>query len=103
MQFREVMSSSAEFGWRVEGIRVHGARFPRDCKTLKSRADLDEALAWYFAGARHTVPSDVLASLAELRTRLELSQWFAQHELVSTSLLFVYDGVRARLPRLYRP
>eukprot|EP00966_Prymnesium_polylepis_P087568 2026305-Prymnesium_polylepis.1 len=46
MQFRENMSSSANMGWRIEGIRLPSGQH-EGCKTLKENDELKAALLWY--------------------------------------------------------
>jgi len=94
MQFREVRSSTATLGWRVEGVRrVDDARrvstYPAP-KLLQSRPELEGALRW-FCQRRPAVRAAFTRQLEALQAALESSSWFASNELVSSSLLFLYD------------
>merc|ERR1711998_395726 len=54
----------------------------------------DEAIRFFLqdrAGLQHTY----LARLKQIRATLESSEWFAHHEVVGSSLLFVYDSPAA--------
>ena len=98
MQFREVMSSSATLGWRIEGMMISdgagGVEKHPDCKNLRERAQLQAALAW-FLQARPALQAQLVARLDELHAALEGSSWFMSHEVVSSSLLFIYDDDEA--------
>ena len=92
MQFRESASSTATLGWRIEGISRAGEdECPHNCKELREVSDLKRALLWFTDG-RPEVHAAFVAQLRELRTALEGSEWFGRHEVVGSSLLFVYDG-----------
>ena len=90
MQFREATSSSASLGWRIEGIQLRGSKHPSDCKQLREPAELAQALLWFLQG-RAQLQRQVLERLEALQLALEASIWFVTHEVVSSSLLFIYD------------
>jgi len=95
MRWREVTSSSATLGWRIEGIRrarggAAASHYPAP-KLLREPEQLEQAVGWFCEG-RPAVRRAFAARLAELRAALEASRWFATHELVSSSLLLLYDG-----------
>mmetsp|Transcript_38081 Transcript_38081/g.94663 ORF Transcript_38081/g.94663 Transcript_38081/m.94663 type:complete len:618 (+) Transcript_38081:360-2213(+) len=90
MQFREMMSSSSNMGWRIEGIRLP-SQTHEDCKTLKEYSDLKKALLW-FVQSRVPEARRIHSRLVELREELEKSDWFFSHEVISSSLLFIYDA-----------
>lgn len=46
MQFREMMSSSSDMGWRIEGMRLPSKTHP-GTKTLKEYSELKDALSWF--------------------------------------------------------
>jgi len=94
MQFREVRSSTATLGWRVEGVRrVHDSRrvstYPSP-KLLQTKPELEGALRW-FCQRRPAVRAAFTKQLEALQEALEASAWFESNELVSSSLLFLYD------------
>ena len=81
MQFREVLSSSADYGWRVEGIRIP-SEAGVDTKTLRERDQLRAALLSYVQSSRD-VARAMHQRLSALRTSLEASSWFFRHEIIS--------------------
>lgn len=91
MQFRETHSSSASFGWRIEGLKLaQGGAEHIKCKNLRTRTQLLDALRVYTQG-RQRVVRGFLTQLESLRASLQQSEWFASHEMVGSSILFVYD------------
>ena len=89
MSFREARSSSAAFGWRIDGLLVNGSGYP-DCKELQSAGQLGDALH-HFVQGRADLAASFQVRLEHMSAVLAASDWFAAHELVGTSLLFVYD------------
>ena len=96
MQFREACSTSATHGWRIEGIHLSGAAAEKVkvSKDLKHRADVLKTLT-KFVQSRASVATDLCKQFTELRTALEASEWFMGHEIVSSSLLIIYDGAQS--------
>jgi len=94
MQFREQRSSSATLGWRIEGwVLPDGDGSEIDFKSLCTPEQLRGTLEAF----TRTAPSErpkIVGCLEKLRSILEGegSQWFLNHEVVSSSLLFVYEG-----------
>jgi len=92
MQFRENVTSTASLGWRIEGASVPDlGPAAYEFKKLKAPSDLREAVAW-FLQKRPRLHAAYLAQLIGIREVLEASDWFQRHEVVGSSLLFVYDG-----------
>lgn len=92
MQFREVRSSSAEFGFRIEGATaVGGVPYP-GCKELRTAEQLTDALR-YFVQSRVSLRSAFVERLKHMRELLDNSDWFRGHEVVGSSILFAYDEV----------
>ena len=90
MQFREACSTSQAFGFRVEGIHLDKGKYSV-LKSLKHKADLLKTLSDYVQG-REDVARALTGEFEKLRTALESSEWFMSHEVVSSSLLVIYDG-----------
>ena len=107
MQTRDLLSTSGRLGWRIESIHTHTeehAAGPSQGKaidespfsqpglrTLTTSSQLADALAYYTREAPG-VASRFLERLKRLKTVLESSHWFFSHELITTSLLFLYDA-----------
>ncbi|KAL5971138.1 Inositol-trisphosphate 3-kinase B [Taenia solium] len=73
MQWREALSSSADFGFRIEGIKDHDAKPSRDFKRLKDWSDIKGCLNKFTETSKHLQAS--------------LNSYF----MIGTSLLFVHD------------
>eukprot|EP00127_Corallochytrium_limacisporum_P007239 Clim_evm12s244 gene=Clim_evmTU12s244 len=98
MQFREEMSSSASEGFRMEGFRVHGEEGHAKAKRMRERPEIQGQL-WEFCVKNKDIVSSYLKQLEEIHTTLQASQWFKEHSVVGSSLLFVHekDGSAARV------
>lgn len=109
MSFRERMSSSATLGFRFDGVKsfsAGGAPDPdassfvlskRDTVKIRTREEVAECLR-KFLGGRRDVQRAMLLRLRNLRAALEGNEWFETHELIGSSLLFVYDRSAAGPP-----
>lgn len=111
MQFREQRSSSASLGFRIEGVRTLGSDYP-DCKNIRSKEQIMKALRFFLQASRTNlccqelvrlivvcrqshegIQEAFLARLKHIRDTLSTSEWFMTHEVVGSSILFVYDDV----------
>lgn len=101
MTFREKLSSSASMGFRFDGVRAFGPSGPdqeedvfvlnkKDTTKIATREQIQSCLRRYLNG-RPDVQAELLARLVELREALRGSDWFASHDMIGSSLLFVYD------------
>eukprot|EP00047_Mylnosiga_fluctuans_P005010 m.237856 g.237856 ORF g.237856 m.237856 type:complete len:331 (+) comp13207_c0_seq1:25-1017(+) len=92
MQFRETLSSTSALGFRIEAMNVAGvAESKSDIKKISSR---DHVLATIrkFLNGREDIKAKFQARMHDIRAALETSKFFATHEVVGSSLLFVYDS-----------
>jgi 1D-myo-inositol-triphosphate 3-kinase len=102
MRLRDHYSTSVAFGYRIDGISLASQRAeagsPRNApavlRSLRTESQLDAALSTFFEiGGRGPALREVFArKLLAFRDVLEASDWFARHECVGSSLLFVFDG-----------
>jgi len=89
-QTRERLSSSAEFGWRIDGLFAPFGDLETDPKRMRDDAQLEEALR-FFAKDDTAIISKFVNMLTELRRAFSQSAWLERREVVGSSLLFVYD------------
>ncbi|XP_053982740.1 uncharacterized protein LOC128878506 [Hylaeus volcanicus] len=94
MVWRETISSTATLGFRVEGIKLAHGGSSKDFKTTRSREQVTEALARFVEGYQHAVPK-YIQRLTAIKATLKASPFFATHEVVGSSLLFVHDAKNA--------
>ncbi|KJE95431.1 inositol 1,4,5-trisphosphate 3-kinase [Capsaspora owczarzaki ATCC 30864] len=91
MQFREQQSSSASLGFRVEGIKLADRKADTNFKTVKTEQDVADVFRHYLSLLPERHRSEFTARLELIRQRIESSEFFKMHEVVGSSLLFVYD------------
>ncbi|KAG9472500.1 hypothetical protein GDO78_019195 [Eleutherodactylus coqui] len=91
MQWRETLSSTATFGFRIEGIKRADGTCDTNFKKTKHREQVMGALEDFVDGNKNIL-RNYLTRLKELRIELEKSEFFKQHEVVGSSLLFVHDS-----------
>ncbi|XP_076244088.1 inositol 1,4,5-triphosphate kinase 2 isoform X1 [Calliopsis andreniformis] len=94
MVWRETISSTATLGFRVEGIKLAHGGSSKDFKTTRTRDQVTEALRRFVEGYPHAVPK-YIQRLKAIRATLKASPFFASHEVVGSSLLFVHDAKNA--------
>ncbi|XP_006621644.1 uncharacterized protein LOC102672274 [Apis dorsata] len=94
MVWRETISSTATLGFRVEGIKLAHGGSSKDFKTTRTREQVTEALRRFVEGYPHAV-SKYIQRLKAIRATLKASPFFASHEVVGSSLLFVHDTKNA--------
>lgn len=93
MQFRELQSSSCSHGFRIEAMKCRGSAPVTDLKKVKSSEEVTATLD-LFLGGREDVRQRLLRRLAEIRSRIEQSEYFKQREVVGSSLFIIYDDVK---------
>lgn len=91
MQYRDSTSSSLALGWRIEGVRIAGEPYSIPPRKITTREQAIAAIEWWLNGESHILEA-TLSRLLKLRSTLEESDWFRSHEVVASSLLFVYDS-----------
>ncbi|XP_073405363.1 inositol-trisphosphate 3-kinase C [Dendrobates tinctorius] len=91
MQWRETLSSTATLGFRIEGIKRADGTCDTNFKKTKYREQVMRALEDFVEGNKNIL-RNYLTRLKELRIELEKSEFFKQHEVVGSSLLFVHDS-----------
>eukprot|EP00039_Didymoeca_costata_P019122 m.336338 g.336338 ORF g.336338 m.336338 type:complete len:396 (-) comp17819_c0_seq1:100-1287(-) len=95
MTYREKISSSRSLGFRIEGIKLAGHEPMTEFKTKKSRDEVAAVLTTQFLPqeglVKYEVRKRLLERLLDLKEHLQVSKFFKEHELIGSSLLFVYD------------
>ncbi|KAH3748114.1 inositol-trisphosphate 3-kinase homolog isoform X2 [Dreissena polymorpha] len=90
MQFREHESSTADFGFRIEALRISGEPPTSNLKRVKTKEQIQRELL-RFVNKRRRVQDLMLDRLAEIREKVQQSPFFMTHELIGSSLLLIYD------------
>ncbi|CAI8030977.1 Inositol-trisphosphate 3-kinase A [Geodia barretti] len=91
MQWRETISSSSSLGFRIEGIKTSEGNSLKEFKTTKLEEDVKCALR-DFISENPCVKEPFLRRLCDIRAAMEQSEFFRRHEVIGSSLLFVYDS-----------
>ncbi|XP_027562355.1 inositol-trisphosphate 3-kinase A isoform X1 [Neopelma chrysocephalum] len=91
MQWRETISSSANLGFRIEGIKKADGTCNTNFKTTKTQEQVLQVFVEFIEG-NTTILKKYLKRLQEINVILESSDFFKRHEVVGSSLLFVHDG-----------
>ncbi|XP_054683456.1 inositol-trisphosphate 3-kinase A isoform X2 [Grus americana] len=91
MQWRETISSSANLGFRIEGIKKADGTCNTNFKTTKTQEQVLQVFVEFIEG-NTTILKKYLKRLQEIHIILESSDFFKRHEVVGSSLLFVHDG-----------
>ncbi|CRK90100.1 CLUMA_CG003818, isoform A [Clunio marinus] len=93
MVWRETISSTANLGFRIEGIKKDDLK-SKDFKTIKSRDEVKEMFKEFCNGYPHALPK-YIQRLKAIRATLEHSEFFKSHEIIGSSLLFLHDRKHA--------
>lgn len=100
LSWRDAASSSSSLGFRIEGIRRGDGKYD-GCNLLREIPAMIKALRWFLGSSQASLRTAFLSKLVALRDALAASPWFLSHELVASSLLFVYDGHNVSEPAVY--
>uniref|UniRef100_A0A1B6D9K3 Kinase n=1 Tax=Clastoptera arizonana TaxID=38151 RepID=A0A1B6D9K3_9HEMI len=93
MQFREQQSSTCSHGFRIEAMKFRGSPPVTDLKRVKNSEDVIDTMS-LFLGNREDAKQRIVGRLTEIRSRLEQSKYFKQHEVVGSSILIMYDDTK---------
>ncbi|XP_013410106.1 inositol-trisphosphate 3-kinase A isoform X1 [Lingula anatina] len=91
MIWRETVSSTANQGFRIEGIKKADGSSSRDFKTTRTREQILDCFISYTDNNKNIILK-YMRRLKAIRATLEASPFFARHELIGSSLLFVHDN-----------
>ncbi|KAE8289939.1 Inositol-trisphosphate 3-kinase A [Larimichthys crocea] len=90
MQWRETMSSTNTLGFRIEGIKKCDGTCRTDFKKTRSKQDVIQVFK-DFVGGNASIIKSYLSRLTEIQQALKMSEFFKQHEVIGSSLLFIHD------------
>uniref|UniRef100_A0A914UWM3 Kinase n=1 Tax=Plectus sambesii TaxID=2011161 RepID=A0A914UWM3_9BILA len=101
MQFRERESSTASLGFRIEAAKFPSptssgvGKLQKNFQKVKTRDQVMEVL-WKFLGPKApTVRDQLLKRLRDMRAKVAQSEFFRCHEVIGSSLLFMFDNHHA--------
>lgn len=95
MVWRETISSTATLGFRIEGMRLKDGTFDKNFKTIRDEDQIVKAFMRFVKS--HSIRLVYLNRLYDLRRALLKSKFFATHEMIGSSLLFVHDDSKASI------
>ncbi|XP_021351808.1 inositol-trisphosphate 3-kinase homolog isoform X2 [Mizuhopecten yessoensis] len=90
MQFREQESSTAEFGFRIEALRLAGESPETNLKKVKTKQQNLRLLAKYLRNNEKAL-CGICEKLRSIRKKFERSSFLMSHEMIGSSLLVMYD------------
>lgn len=90
MQWRETLSSTHSLGYRIEGVKKSDGTCRTDFKRTRSQQDIIRVFQDFVGGSVNIMES-YLCRLTEIQQVLCKSQFFKQHEVIGSSLLFLHD------------
>lgn len=93
MQFRELQSSSCNYGFRIEAMKKRGSPPITDLKKMKSKDEVMQTLE-RFLNDRSNVREKLINKLNDIRSKIEQSEYFKTHEIIGSSLFIIYDDTK---------
>lgn len=96
MLFREQMSSSHTKGFRIEALKMRNTAPITELKTVKDEQEVSATFS-HFLNGRKAITKDLIKRLKVLRSMIEKSPFFMQHEIVGSSVFIVYDDDNVRV------
>lgn len=90
MQWRESMSSTNMMGFRIEGIKKSDGTCRTDFKKTRSQQDVIQVFR-EFVEENVDIIKSYLSRLTDIQQALKTSDFFRQHEVIGSSLLFIHD------------
>ncbi|KAI1716140.1 inositol polyphosphate kinase domain-containing protein [Ditylenchus destructor] len=94
MKFRERESSSAALGFRVDVAKMPNRKLSRDLKKVSTREDVRLVFCEFFKG-RQNQQERIVKLLKQIRDRIKTSEFFAEHEVIGSSILLIFDSRKA--------
>lgn len=91
MQFRERESTSESLGFRIEAAQLPGGILQKSFKKIRERDQVLEAMKTFLGDRLEEVSKQFEKRLREMRDAVEKSNFFKKHEVVGSSILFVFD------------
>ncbi|KAL3854334.1 hypothetical protein ACJMK2_013608 [Sinanodonta woodiana] len=90
MLFREQESSTSDFGFRIEALRMSGETPTTDLKKVKKKDQIEHVLC-KFLDRNPDVKRALIKRLEEMQLLFESSTFFKSHEVIGSSILMMYD------------
>lgn len=90
MQFREEESSTAEYGFRIEALRVSGESPTTNLKKVKTMAQIENVLCKFIKN-QDSVRWKFHSRLKQIKEKFESSSFLMSHQIIGSSILFMFD------------
>lgn len=90
MQFREQESSTADYGFRIEALRLSGEAPSTNLKRVRTKDHIKEVLSKFIRHSR-SIQTSLIQGLENIRQTIEQSPFFMSHQIIGSSILLLHD------------
>ncbi|KAE9549494.1 hypothetical protein FO519_007290 [Halicephalobus sp. NKZ332] len=95
MQFRERESTSQTLGFRIEAAQLSSGFLQKSFKKVREREQVLDTVKMILGDRLEEVSKQFETRLREMRKSVEKSEFFRTHEVVGSSILFVFDNEKS--------
>lgn len=91
MQFREEESSTAEFGFRIEALKVANEPPRTNLQKMKTKEQVEQILKKFLKG-NSVARRSLCDRMKVIKQKFEASKFFMSHEMIGSSILILFDS-----------
>ena len=92
MRMRDENSTTGSLGFRIQGAMLNGQRLSHRYASGRTMADCRQTLRAFLQAASPLQKQSIVTRLQAIHDAASASDWFAQQEVIGSSVLLVYDG-----------